>query len=92
MLLPPVNFHLPDDRLRRAFSELTRGTRAWENTMPNTIAPETFDNERLPDFLRPQEHQVMFKDSRGMVFPCSRATEMHGVQGIDLDAECAETA
>lgn len=86
LLLPPVNFHLPDDRLRRAFCELTRGARAWENTMPNTIASETFDNERLPDFLRPQEHQVMFKDARGIVYPCSRATEMHGVQGIDLNA------
>jgi len=87
LLLPPVNFHLPDERLKRAFCELTRGARAWEDTMPNTIAAETFDNERLPDFLRPQEHQVIFKDARGVVYPCSRATEMHGVQGTDPDAD-----
>jgi hypothetical protein len=87
LLLPPVNFHLPDERLERVFCELTRGTRAWGNMMPDTIAAETFDNERLPDFLRPQEHQLIFKDARGVVYPCSRATEMHGVRGIDPDAE-----
>jgi hypothetical protein len=87
LLLPPVNFHLPDERLKRAFYELTRGTRAWGNTMPETIVAETFDNEKLPYFLRPQEHQVIFKDARGVVYPCSRATEMHGVQGMDPDAD-----
>jgi hypothetical protein len=87
LLLPPVNFHLPDERLKRVFCELTRGTRAWENTMPDTIAAKAFDNEKLPNFLRPQEHQVIFKDARGVVYPCSRATEMHGIQGIDPDAD-----
>ncbi len=87
LLLPPVNFHLRDGRLRRAFCELTRGTRAWENAMPDTIPSETFDNERLPDFLRPQEHQMIFKDAREVVYPCSRASEMHGAQEIDPDAD-----
>jgi hypothetical protein len=87
LLLPPVNFHLPGERLTRAFCELARGTRTWENSMPDTIVSETFDHERLPGFLRPQEHQVIFKDARGVVYPCSRATEMHGVQGIDADAD-----
>jgi len=87
LLLPPVNFHLSDERLKRAFCELMRGTRAWGNTMPETIVAETYDNEKLPDFLRPQEHQVIFKDARGVVYPCSRASEMHGVQGIDPDAD-----
>jgi hypothetical protein len=86
LLLPPVNFHLPDERLKRTFRELMRGTRSWENTMPETMAAETFDSERLPDFLRPQEHQVIYKDARGVVYPCARATEMHRVREIDPDA------
>jgi hypothetical protein len=90
MLLPPINFHLPDGRLKRAFCELMRGTRSWENTMPDTMAAETFDSERLPDFLRPQEHQMIFKDARGVVYPCSRATQMHGVQEIDPDADAPD--
>ncbi len=88
LLLPPANFHLPGERLKSVFCELTRGARAWENMMPETIAAETFDNERLPGFLwRREEHQMIFKDARGIVYPCSRATEMHGIQEIDPDAE-----
>jgi len=87
LLLPPVNFHLPDDRLRRAFRELTRGTRAWGNAMPDAIAAKTFDSEMLPDFLRPREHQVMFKDARGVVFPCARPTETHGAHDLDPGAD-----
>jgi hypothetical protein len=87
LLLPPVNFHLPNERLKRVFCELTRGARAWGNMMPETVAAETFDNERLPDFLRREEHQLIFKDARGVVYPCSRATEMHGLQGTDPDAD-----
>ncbi len=89
LLLPPVNFHLPTERLRRVFSELSRGTRAWDNTMPETIVAETFDNERLPGFLRPQEHQAIFKDARGVVFPCSRATQMHGLHEMNPDADAS---
>jgi hypothetical protein len=87
LLLPPVNFHLPDDRLRQAFRELTRGARAWEKAMPDTVAAESFDKDRLPDFLRPQERQLIFKDMRGVVFPCSRPTEMHGAQEIHPAAD-----
>lgn len=83
LLLPPVNFHLPKRPLKDAFGELTRGTRSWENPVPDEIAAETFDSERLPNFLRPQERQAMFKDARGIVYPCSRATEMHGTQNTD---------
>jgi hypothetical protein len=87
LLLPPVNFHLPNERLKRVFCELSRGTRAWDNMMPETIMAETFDHERLPGFLRPQEHQVIFKDARGVVFPCSRATQMHGLHELNPDAD-----
>ena len=88
LLLPPVNFHLPNDRLRRTFRELTRGVRAWEKAMPDTVAAESFDRDSLPDFLRPQEHQLIFKDDRGVVFPCSRAIEMHGARAaIDPAAD-----
>jgi len=86
LLLPPINFYLPGGRLKGAFCELMRGTRSWEHTMPDTAAVETFDSEKLPNFLRPQEHQMIFKDARGVVYPCSRGTEMHGVQEIDPDA------
>ena len=79
-----MNFHLPNERLKHVFSEVMRGARVWENLLPETIAAETFDNERLPGFLGPQEaHQMIFKDARGVVYPCSRASEMHGMQGID---------
>lgn len=86
LLLPPCNFHLSDDRLRRVFRELTRGARAWEKSMPDTVAAEPFDRDMLPDFLRPQERQLIFKDERGVVFPCSRPTEMHGAHEIDSAA------
>ena len=90
LLLPPVNFHLKKEhRAKDAFCELTRGVRAWENPLPEGI-PEMFDQQRLPDFLRHQETQVIYKDIRGVVFPCCRASEAHGGQefehnaGIDL--------
>lgn len=86
LLLPPLNFHLPDDRLRQAFRELTRGARAWEKAMPDTAAAKSFDRNMLPNFLRAQERQLIFKDARGVVFPCSRPTEMHGALAIDLAA------
>jgi len=87
LLLPPVNFHLPDQRARDAFRELTRGVRAWENALPEGTIPETFDRERLPEFLGYQESQVIYKDTREVVFPCSRAYEPHGGTEFDHHAE-----
>jgi hypothetical protein len=87
LLLPPVNFHLSDDRLKRAFRELTRGVRAWDKAMPDTVVAESFDRDMLPAFLRPQERQFIFKDARGVAFPCSRPTEMHGAHEIDSAAD-----
>jgi hypothetical protein len=87
LLLPPSNFHLNEQRLRHAFCELTRGTRAWVNAMPEAVNPQTFDHEMLPDFLDHQERQLMFRDSRNVVFPCARPTQLHGAQEIDPAAE-----
>ena len=78
LLLPPVNFHTPSGNLGRMFSELTRGTRSWENAKPNGVIAEIFDYERLPGFLREQERQEIYRDSRSVVFPCARANELHG--------------
>jgi hypothetical protein len=69
LLLPPENFHLEDLRIRQAFSEVTRGSRAWENPMPKEVRPESFDMDRLPHFLAPNERQEIYKDTRGIVFP-----------------------
>lgn len=77
LLLPPLNFHLPDQRLQQVFSELTLGTRAWEHALPENILPEMFDAERLPDFLSPKEQQRMYRDARNVVFPCARPKELH---------------
>jgi hypothetical protein len=87
LLLPPANFHLEDQRLRHAFCELTRGIRAWANAMPETVSPQMFDHEMLPDFLDHNERQLIFRDSRNVVFPCARPTEFHGAQEIDPAAE-----
>jgi hypothetical protein len=87
LLLPPVNFHLHDQRLRQAFCELTRSIRAWANVMPETVNPQMFDHEMLPDFLDHNERQLIFRDSRNVVFPCARPTEFHGAQEIDPAAE-----
>jgi hypothetical protein len=78
LLLPPVNFHTPGGRLERIFSELARGTRAWDSANPDGIVTELFDHEKLPHFLREQERQEIYRDSRDVVFPCARANEMHG--------------
>ena len=78
LLLPPTNFHLDDRRLDRPFCELTRGIRAWANAMPETVRPQMFDHEMLPDFLGRNERQLIFRDSRNVVFPCARPTEFHG--------------
>jgi hypothetical protein len=87
LLLPPANFHLDDRRLQQPFCELTRGIRAWANAMPEAAGPQMFNHEMLPDFLEHNEHQLIFRDSRNVVFPCARPTEYHGVQEIDPAAE-----
>ena len=87
LLLPPLNFHLKEQRAKDAFCELTRGARAWANAMPEGIDPEIFDRQRLPDFLGHQETQVIYKDTRGVVFPCCRASEPHGGQEFDHSAK-----
>jgi hypothetical protein len=88
LLLPPLNFHLSGRRLRQVFCELTRRTRTWENAMPDNIAPEMFDEEQLPGFLRHQERQMIFRDVRNVVFPCARASEFHGQPPeVDQDSD-----
>lgn len=87
LLLPPANFHLDDQRLRHFFCELTRGIRAWTNAIPETVTPQMFDHEMLPDFLDYNERQSMFRDSRNVVFPCARPTELHGAPEIGAAAE-----
>lgn len=90
LLLPPANFHLNHQRLQQVFCELTRGTRAWENAMPKTVNPQVFDREMLPNFLDHNERQLIFRDSRNVVFPCARPKEFHGAHEIDRSAElCA---
>jgi hypothetical protein len=80
LLLPPLNFHLPGRPLQHSFWELTRGTRTWENALPENVVAEVFDRQRLPDFLGYQERQVMYRDARDVVFPCARPSELHGQQ------------
>jgi hypothetical protein len=87
LLLPPSNFHLGEHRLLQVFRELTRGIRAWANALPERVSAQMFDHETLPNFLDHNERQVIFRDSRNVVFPCARAREFHGVQEIDPGAE-----
>jgi hypothetical protein len=87
LLLPPANFHLADQRLRQSFCELTRGIRAWANAMPEPASAQMFDHEMLPGFLDHNERQLIFRDSRNVVFPCARPTEFHGAQEINPVAE-----
>jgi hypothetical protein len=88
LLLPPANFHLDDRRLEQPFCELTRGIRAWANAVPEAASPQMFNHEMLPGFLRGHdERQLIFRDSRNVVFPCARPTEYHAVQEIDPAAE-----
>jgi len=77
LLLPPLNFHLRQRKLQQAFCELTRRTRTWDNAMPDGIVPERFDHDQLPGFLRPQEHQMIFRDARNVIFPRARANQFH---------------
>ena len=87
LLLRPLNFHLKEQRAKDAFCELTRGARAWANAIPEAINPEMFDRQRLPDFLGHQETQVIYKDTRGVVFPCCRTSEPHGGEKFDHSAK-----
>lgn len=87
LLLPPMNFHIKAERALHPFRELTRGTRAWEKTLPDGVSPFTFDFKRLPDFLREHENQVIYRDSREIVFPCARASEAHGGYEFDHNAK-----
>lgn len=87
LLLPPANFHLGDQRLRQNFCELTRGIRAWAKAMPEEIIAQTFDQEMLPNFLRRDERQQIFRDSRNVVFPCARPAEFHAAKEVDPAAE-----
>jgi hypothetical protein len=77
LLLPPLNFHLPQRKLQQAFCELTRRIRTWENAMPEGVVPEMFGREQLPGFLDYQERQLIFRDARDVIFPCARANELH---------------
>lgn len=77
LLLPPLNFHLPQRRLQQAFCELSRRSRTWNNVMLDGLVPETFDREQLPGFLDHQERQLIFRDARDVIFPCARANELH---------------
>jgi hypothetical protein len=87
LLLPPSNFHLEDKRVKHAFTELTRGTRTWENAMPEGINAEVFDRERLPKFLAYKETQTIYKDTRNVVFPTCRTYEAHGATEFDHNAK-----
>jgi hypothetical protein len=87
LLLPAINFHIKADRALHPFRELTRGARTWEKALPEGISPEIFDSKRLPDFLREQESQVIYQDSRDIVFPCARASEAHGGYEFDHNAK-----
>lgn len=87
LLLPPANFHLDDKRLQHAFCELTRGIRAWANAIPETVIAQMFDRHTLPDFLDHNERQLIFRDSRKVVFPCARPAEFHGAQEISPAAQ-----
>ena len=90
LLLPPLNFHLPENPLRNVFCELTRGTRVWQNAIPEEIVTRRFDKAMLPNFLGHQEHQDIYQDARDVVFPCARASELHGAQDINRSAPVSD--
>lgn len=83
LLLPPWNFHIKNKRMGHAFSELIRGTRAWEMGLVEFVKPEMFDRKRLPSFLDHNETQGIHKDTRGVVFPCCRPSEAHALSEFD---------
>jgi hypothetical protein len=84
LLLPPLNFRLSDRPLQHVFRELTCGVRTWERPFVDELVAEEFDHERLPEFLRPQERQMAFRDARGVVFPCARPTESHALRDREI--------
>jgi hypothetical protein len=77
LLLPPQNFHLPQQVIGSFFLELTRRTRSWEDAALAEVKPEIFEHEQLPRFLRHKERLAMFRDARNVIFPSARATELH---------------
>jgi hypothetical protein len=85
-LLPPVNFHLRGRRLCEVFRELIYRARSWENPLPEGISADEFEYDQLPGFLRRQERQRIFRDARGLVFPCARPHELHGLPD-DIESE-----
>jgi hypothetical protein len=89
--LPPGNFHLPGRRLSEAFRELIHRARSWENPLPDGISAELFDHDRLPGFLKnQQERQYIFRDARGLVFPCARSNELHGLpEDVHTESDAA---
>jgi hypothetical protein len=78
LLLPPQNFHLQHQAIGSFFLELTRRARSWGDAALAEVKSEVFDHEQLPKFLRPQERLAMFRDARNVIFPCARATQLHG--------------
>jgi len=91
LLLPPANFHLRGARLRDVFRELIHRARRWENPLPEGLTADSFDYERLPGFLRREERQNIFKDTRGIVFPCARSREFHGLpENVNAESSVAE--
>lgn len=88
LLLPPRNFHLSGRLIESFFLELTRRSRSWEQAAPENLEPETFDHEQLPGYLRPEERLAMFRDSREVIFPCARPTQLHWrVPDLTQDAQ-----
>ena len=87
LLLPPLNFHLRQRRLRDAFCELTRRSRTWQNAMPDGIIPGVFTQEHLPAFLRREERQHIFRDARDVFFPCARRSQYHALPDLPPDPE-----
>ena len=49
--------------------------------------PRRSIGKRLPQFLDHQETQVIYKDTRGVVFPSCRAYEAHGGTEFDHNAK-----
>ena len=46
--------------------------------MPDGIVPETFGREQLPEFLRHQERQVIFRDASGCHLSLCSGNRIHG--------------
>ena len=90
LLLPPINFHLHEETLTRAFREFRSGVRAWRSPLPE-VSVERFDQSRLPNFLHKHEKIDAYRDVRSVVFPCARPNEFHSVlRELDIDSNLRE--